>query len=59
MAKETIKELKAKISELEMRLYIQKLHCSLFHRRGQKFTTWIKQCWYLAMCKLDDSFKRP
>ena len=53
---QTVKELKDKISELEMRLYIQKLHCRLFHRSGQKFTTWIKQRWYLLVCILQDFF---
>jgi len=57
MAKKTIKELEAKISELEMRLHIQKLHCKLFHRQGQKFTGWAKQQWYLLMCMLNDFFK--
>lgn len=44
MAKETIKELKDKIEELELRIRLQKLHCKLFHK--QKFTVWIRSLWH-------------
>ncbi len=37
-------EVKEKTEELEMRFYIQKLHCKLFHR--QKISTWLMSCWY-------------
>ena len=57
MAKQTLKELKSKISELELKLMVQKIHCKLFHRHGQKFTTWIKGRWYLLNYTLKDFFK--
>ena len=50
MAKETVKELKDKISELELRLQLQKMHCKFYHR--QKFIVWISNYWWRLIYKL-------
>lgn len=50
MAKETIKELKDKIEELELRIRLQKIHCKLFHR--QKISVWVRNLWWRLFYKI-------
>jgi len=40
----TNRKIKKQTEELAMRLYLQKLHCKLFHR--QKFSVWIQGLWH-------------